>query len=54
MRSPLLTRCNAYAAARQVLDADELGALLRIKLRVDEAAADAGYAALLQQVHSKL
>ena len=41
-------RVSQFDELSKVLDADELGALLRIKLRVDEAAADAGYAALLQ------
>lgn len=38
---------SQFEAISKVLDADELGALLRIKLRVDEAAADAGYATAL-------
>jgi hypothetical protein len=38
---------SQFEALSKVCDADELGALLRMKLRVDEAAADAGYAAAL-------
>jgi hypothetical protein len=40
-------RVSQFEALSKVCDADELGALLRIKLRVDEAAADAGYATAL-------
>ena len=40
-------RVSQFEALSKVCDADELGALLRIKLRVDEAVADGGYAAAL-------
>jgi hypothetical protein len=38
---------SQFEAISKTLDADELGALLRIKLRVDERVADGGYAAAL-------
>ena len=40
-------RVSQFEALSKVCNADELGALLRIKLRVDEAVADGGYAAAL-------
>jgi hypothetical protein len=41
-------RVSQFEALSKVCDADELGALLRIKLRVDERVADGGYAAALK------
>ncbi len=40
-------RPSQFEAISKVCDADELGALLRIKLRVDESVADGGYAQAL-------
>ncbi len=40
-------RPSQFEALSKVLDADELGGLLRVKLRINEDLADAGYAAVL-------
>ena len=40
-------RPSQFDALSKVLDADELGALLRITLRIDERTADGGYSAAL-------